>query len=145
MGLTIKKQAARFAVITIIAASTHIILQLLLVPRYGYIASAVSTLIGYSLFFVLQTLASKPHLTWHFPFSTLRNTAIASILMGLAAWGIYGLSGRGSSASFIYLFLSIIVAVPIYSACLWLFGEVKAEEKLVIFQFFQKVKGGHHG
>ena len=96
MGIAIKKQARRLGANQIVAASTHIGLQLLLVPRFGYVAAAISTLIGYTVLFVLQTLASRPHLTWRFPFSTLRNVIAASVVMGLAAWGIYGISGDGS-------------------------------------------------
>ncbi len=73
MGIAIKKQARRLGANQIVAASTHIGLQLLLVPRFGYVAAAISTLIGYTVLLVLQTLASRPHLTWRFPFSTLRN------------------------------------------------------------------------
>lgn len=144
MGITIKKQARRLAANQILAAFAHIGLQLLLVPRFGYVASAVSTLIGYTLLLVLQTLASRPHLTWRFPFSTLRNVMAASAVMGLAAWGIFGMSGDGSKASPVYLFLSIVVAVPVYAVCLWWLGEVKKEEKHTVMRLWYRVTGGQH-
>jgi O-antigen/teichoic acid export membrane protein len=141
MGIAIKKQARRIGANQIVAASTHIGLQLLLVPRYGYVASAISTLIGYTVLLVLQTLASRPHLTWQFPFSTLRNVIAASVVMGLGAWGIYAMSGDGSTGSPAYLFLSIIVAVPTYFVFLWWLGEVKEEEKNTVMQLWFRVTG----
>jgi O-antigen/teichoic acid export membrane protein len=141
MGIAIKKQARRLATNQIIAAAIHIGLQLLLVPRFGYVAAAISTLIGYTVLLVLQTLASRPHLTWRFPFSTLRNVMAASVVMGLAAWGIYGLSGDGSKGSPAYLFLSIVVAALIYVVCLWWLGEVKEEEKKSVLQLWNRVIG----
>jgi O-antigen/teichoic acid export membrane protein len=141
MGIAIKKKAGRIGANQIVAASTHIGLQLLLVPRFGYVAAAISTLIGYTVLLVLQTLASRPHLTWRFPFSTLRNVFAASVVMGLAAWGIYGMSGAGSRVSIAYLFLSIIVAVPTYVICLWWLGEVKEEEKNTVMQLWYRVIG----
>jgi O-antigen/teichoic acid export membrane protein len=138
-GIAIKKKARRLAANQIIAAGTHIGLQLLFVPRYGYIAAAISTLIGYTLLMVLQTIASSPYLTWRFPFHTLRNVIAASSVMGLATWWIYGLSGSRINGSPIFLFLSIIIAVPIYFICLWGIGEVKIEEKNNIRQLFSKV------
>jgi O-antigen/teichoic acid export membrane protein len=141
MGIAIKKQARRIGANQIIAASTHIGLQLLLVPRFGYVAAAISTLIGYTVLLVLQTLASRPHLTWRFPFNTLRNVMAASAVMGLAAWGIYRLSGAGNKSSPVYLFLSIVVAVPTYFVCLWFLGEVKKEEKNKVMQLWSKVTG----
>jgi O-antigen/teichoic acid export membrane protein len=139
MGIAIKKQAGRLGANQIVAASTHIGLQLLLVPRFGYVAAAISTLIGYTVLFVLQTLASRPHLTWRFPFSTLRNVIAASMIMGLTAWRVYGISGAGSKVSPAYLFLSIVVAVLTYVVCLWWIGEVKAEEKYAIKQLWYRV------
>jgi len=144
MGLTVKKRARRLGANNIVAASTHIGLQLLLVARFGYVASAISTLIGYTVLLVLQVLASRPHLAWRFPFSTLRNVMAASVVMGLAAWGIYGLSGDGSKSSPAYLLLSIVVAVPTYVACLWWLGEAKKEEKHAVWQLWSRVKGSEH-
>jgi len=142
MGLTIKKQARFLAINQILAAAVHIGLQLLFVPRFGYFASALSTVIGYSVLLVLQTLGSRPHLTWKFPFRTLRNTIGASGLMGLVAWGVYGLSGNGSNGSPVFLLLSILVAVPVYFIVLWLFGEANPEEKQKVFQLLKKTRGG---
>lgn len=141
MGIAIKKQTSRIGANQIVAASTHIGLQLLLVPRFGYVASAISTLVGYTVLLALQTLASRPHLTWRFPFRTLRNVMAASAVMGLAAWGIYGMSGAGSKVSPVYLFLSIAVAVPTYVVGLWWLGEVKEEEKHTLMQLWYRAKG----
>jgi O-antigen/teichoic acid export membrane protein len=142
LGITIKQKARRLAANQIVAAAIHIGLQLLLVPRYGYVAAAISTLIGYTLLLALQTLASQPYLTWRFPFLTLRNVMVASVVMGLVAWWIYGLSGAGSKDSPAFLFLSIIVAVPVYLICLWWLGEVKEDEKNMVMHIWYRLKGG---
>jgi O-antigen/teichoic acid export membrane protein len=141
MGLAIKKKAGRLGANQIIAASAHVGLQFLLVPLFGYVASAISTLIGYTVLLVLQTLASRPFLTWRFPFRTLVNSMAASVVMGLTAWGIYGMSGDGNKVSLVFLFLSIVVAVFVYGGCLWCFGEVKKAERLVVLQFLNKITG----
>lgn len=142
MGIAIKKKASRIGANQIIAAFTHVGLMLLLVPRFGYVAAAISTLIGYTVLLVIHTLASRPHLTWRFPVSTLRNVIAASVVMGLAAWWIYGMSGVGSMGSPTYLILSIIVAVPTYFVLLWLLGEVKEDEKNTVMQLLYRAKRG---
>jgi hypothetical protein len=86
-------------------------------------------------------MASQPHLAWRFPFSTLRNVIAASVVMGLAAWGIYGMSGKGSRVSPVYLFLSIAVAVPTYGLCLWRLGEVRERERNTLVQLWARVTG----
>lgn len=141
MGTQIKKQARRIGANLLAAAFTHIGLALLLVPRFGYEAAAITTLVGYTVLLVLQILASQPHLTWRFPFSTLRNVTVASAVMGLAAWGIYGISGTGSRVSPAFLFLSIGVAVATYIVCLWWIGEVQDEEKNTVIQLLFRAMG----
>jgi O-antigen/teichoic acid export membrane protein len=141
MGLTIKQQARRLGRNTIIAAATHIGLQLLFVPRFGYVAAAICTLIGYAVLLLLQTMSSRPHLAWRFPLTTLRNVTAASILMGLVAWGTYGISGAQSQASPSYLALSIAVAVPTYCIGLWWLGEVDETEKKSMGMIWARVTG----
>jgi O-antigen/teichoic acid export membrane protein len=144
MGLTVGKRARRLGANQIVAASTHIGLLFLLVPRFGYVAAAVSTLIGYSILLVLQTTASRPHLTWRLPFSTLRNVIAASAVMGLAARGIYGMSGAGTKVSPAYLFLSIAVAMLAYVVCLWWLGEIRKGEKDAVWHLWYRLRGGEH-
>lgn len=141
MGIATKKKALQLGANQIIAASTHVGLQLLLVPQFGYVASAISTLIGYTVLLLLQTLASRPYLTWRFPFSTLRNVTAASVVMGLAAWLIYGIPGGGTVVSPAFLFLSIVAAVPTYFVCLWWLGEVRAGERDTVLQLWHKARG----
>jgi O-antigen/teichoic acid export membrane protein len=134
MGIAIKKKAGRLAANQVIAATIHIGLQLLLVPIIGYAASAISTLIGYTVLLVLQALASKSYLKWRFPFKTLRNVVLASCVMGLTAWSIYALFVAENKVSLFYLFLSIVVAGLAYFIGLWCLGEVKKEEKKKVLQ-----------
>ena len=141
MGLTIKQQARRLATNTIIAAAIHIGLQLLLVPRFGYVASAICTLIGYAVLLFLQTVSSRPHLAWRFPFTTLRNVMAASIVMGLVAWGTYGMSGADSGVAPGYLTLSIALAMTTYGVCLWWLGEVDEREKRTVGMMWARVTG----
>ncbi len=139
MGAQIQKKTRQLAVNTVIAVTIHLGLQFLLVPRFGYIASAVSTLIGYIVLLVLHLRISQPHLTWHFPFSTLRNTGIASAAMGLAAWWVYGMSSDPDGSSLTYLFLSVFAGVLVYVVCLWFTGEVRSEEKYTLQHLWYRI------
>jgi O-antigen/teichoic acid export membrane protein len=141
MGMAIKKRTRRLGANQIIAAAIHIGLAILLVPRFGYAVAAVTTLIGYSALLGLHARSSRPHLPWHFPFSTLRNVLIASFAMGLIAYAIYGLSGEGSDVSIIYLVLSVLAAVPVYFFLLWVFGEIREKEKEMVLQAWHRVSG----
>jgi O-antigen/teichoic acid export membrane protein len=139
--LAIKQQARRLGGIQIVAVVLHIGLQLLLVPRFGYMASAISTLIGYTALLLLIVLAGRPYLSWSFPFSTLRNVMAASFVMGLVAWAVYGISGSGSNATPAYILLSIGMAVPTYVLCLWWLGEVDESERKTVVLLWNRVTG----
>lgn len=138
MGMAIQKKTRRLGANQIIAASAHIILAILLVPRFGYAAAAVTTLIGYSVLLALHTLASRRYLSWHFPFSTLRNVVISSLGMGVTAYFVYGLAGNQPNGSFLFLGLSVLTAIPTYLVLLWILGEVKEREKTLVLQVWQK-------
>ncbi len=138
-GLTIKMQARRLAINQIYAAAIHIGLALLLVPRFGYQAAAVTTLIGYTLLLILNTLDSKHYITWRFPVSSLLNVLFGSIVMGMVALGIYNIPGKVGGVSLTYLFLSVVMAVTTYVICLWVLGEVTQDEKKNILQIWYRV------
>jgi len=140
-GMTIKKQTRRLGANQIIGALVHIGLAVLLVPRIGYTAAAISTVIGYSVLLVLQTMSSRHHITWRFPFTTFRNVLAASSLMGLVAHGIYGLSGNSSEASIIHLALSVLAAIFVYVVLLWILGEIKENEKKMALELLYKFSG----
>ena len=137
LGIAIKKKALLLAATQILAVSVHVGLQFLLVPRFGYVASAISTLIGYTVLLGVQTISSHPYLTWRFPFKTFRNVLSSSLVMGLFIWGYYGIVNKTTP---IYLFISILFAIPVYIACLWLFGEITQSEKKSLIQLCAKLR-----
>jgi O-antigen/teichoic acid export membrane protein len=128
-GTLIMKESRKIAINQIAATLATLILNLLLIPRFGFLAAGITTLIGYTLLLVLQAYVSRLYLTWQFPFRTLRNVVIATSCMGLSVLGIYPMPNVGGGVRPGYLILSIIAAVPIYFCCLWLLGEANEEEK----------------
>jgi O-antigen/teichoic acid export membrane protein len=138
-GVMIKKKALRLGINQVIAASINFILNILFVPRFGFVAAGINTLLGFTILFFLQLFASRKHLTWRFPFKTLRNVVISAVFMGGTVWGIYCLSGDLCEPHPMFLLLSIVVAIPVYFACLWLLGEMKDDEKEALERYWQKM------
>jgi O-antigen/teichoic acid export membrane protein len=139
LGTLIKKNTRRIAINQAAAALVNLGLNLVLVPRFGFVAAGFTTLIGYAVLFVLQAHASRQYLTWRFPFRTLRNIVIATTFVGLAIWGVYaGPWSRGDS-HWGYLAVSIVVAVPVYFVCLLLLGEANQEERAIAERFLCSV------
>jgi len=133
VGLLLAKRTARIAVNQFLAVILNLGLNIVLVPKFGFIAAGATTLIGYVTLLVLQSVAAHKHLSWPFPYSTLRNVMVATIAMGLAAGSIYSLPGSGGDGLEPgLLFLSVMGAVLVYGTCLLLLGEFEAHEVAVI-------------
>jgi O-antigen/teichoic acid export membrane protein len=141
MGIAVKKKARRLGVNQIIAALVNLGLNLVLVPRFGFIAAALTAIVGYVTLFVLQAHASRPYLTWRFPFRTLRDVIVATMCMAVAVWATYGMSGNRREVHPAYLLLSVVVAVPVYFACLWWLGETNEEKKTMARYLWHRVTG----
>jgi len=132
MGLAIKKRPRRLGANQIIAALANLGLNVALVPRFGYVVAGVTTLAGYVILVALQAYGSRAHVSWRFPFKTLRNVLIAALCMGFAAWGIYALIDRGGGQNVVGLAMSVAIAAPIYLGCLWVLGEAREKEKAAL-------------
>jgi O-antigen/teichoic acid export membrane protein len=103
--------------------------NLLFVPKYRYMAAAVTTLISYGVLLAIMVTSSRRHFIWDFPFRSLARAVTASTIMGALVYPI----GNGlSSSQLINLVAAISSGVAIYLALLLLLGEVKLNEKTVL-------------
>ncbi|MFZ0491928.1 MAG: polysaccharide biosynthesis C-terminal domain-containing protein [Acidimicrobiia bacterium] len=62
-------------------AIVNVGLNILLIPRYGYMAAAVTTLLGYLTLDVVAFVVSRRILKWRLPLDTLAKTALVSLVM----------------------------------------------------------------
>jgi O-antigen/teichoic acid export membrane protein len=139
-GLLIQKKTQAIAANQIAAALLNVGLNLLLIPRYGFVVAGITTLAGYLALFVLQSLASRRYLTWRFPVKSLRNILAATTLMGALAYGVYGLSGSQADLRPGHFLFSIALAVPVYFGALWLLGELNETERGAASRFYRRLR-----
>jgi O-antigen/teichoic acid export membrane protein len=134
VGLLIAQRTRRVATNQMIAGALNLALNIVLIPRFGVIAAAVTTLVGYVTLFALQALASRRFFTWPFPYRTLRNALIAGTASSLIAVGMYALLNPADDVSIVAISISVLAAALIYAALLWLIGEIAPSEKAGIKQ-----------
>jgi len=140
-GMLIAKDTWRLGINQILAAAINVGLNLMLVPRYGYVAAGITTLIGYLILFILQAHGSRAHLTWRFPFRTLWNVIIASVLMGLAVSTVYALAPiKDQPVNAGYLIFSIVAGVLVYFGAMLLLGEMTSAERNIAMNFLKRKK-----
>jgi len=100
-----------------------------LVPRYGYMAAAVTTLIGYAVLLTVMVVTSRKFFVWDFPFKSLGRATLASIIMAAA---IYPLSNSLTASPLVKLIVAVPLGLALYLALILLLGEVQPNEKRVI-------------
>lgn len=100
-------------------------LNFIFVPKYGYMAAAITTLIGYMVITGLDIYFSRKFFTWNFPLKSLGKTGCASLIMGLL---VYYLSNVLYVSSATNLVISVPVGMVIYMLMLFLFREFQTDE-----------------
>lgn len=115
------------------AAFLNIILNIIFVPNFGYIAAAYTTLFSYLSYAIFIYLSVKPYIKWIIPYRKIFrkciwvviggviSTGIISILNGFNFWFQYLLG------TMVYFIFSIIIPLKI--------------EKIELDQIFKKIKG----
>ena len=107
------------------AALLNIGLNFLLIPIYGYIAAAITTLVSYVFFLIVVIIVSRRFFVWKFPFKSLGKAASASVIMALV---VYPMGNGLTSSTLINLIVSIFVGVIVYFAVLFLLRETRQDE-----------------
>lgn len=115
-----------FIMFSIIAAGLlNLGLNFLLVPRYGYLAAALTTLISYVFLLLLMIVTSRRLFIWKFPFKSLAKVTCASTIMGVI---VYYIGNSLTPSTSINLFLAICIGTVVYTLMLFLLREPKREE-----------------
>jgi O-antigen/teichoic acid export membrane protein len=119
-GLLFHKQTSLIMWSVVISGLFNILINLMFIPKYGYIAAAYSTFISYGIYFVLIVLLSRRFYAWNFPLQTLKRVFAASLIMGIA---VYYFNNSIPVPLVLNLFLMIFIGIVIYFMMLSFFRE----------------------
>jgi O-antigen/teichoic acid export membrane protein len=100
----------RLAVVVLIAAVVNLVLDILLIPRFGYVGCAAASLAASLVGLLLGIILSRGVMAMPIPTRDILKTAAASLGMGLFLWPFHGQTGIGSLA------LQVIGGAAIYGA-----------------------------
>ena len=87
-GLTLSKRPDLEARNFFIAGGVSVALNLLLVPRFGIIAAAAVTTLGYLTLLLMHAATVQRHVRWRFPWLTLLRCSIACAVMAVVVTGL---------------------------------------------------------
>ncbi len=86
VSLLVLKKTRVIMYIVAVSGLANVLLNLLLVPRYGFVAAGVSTLLSYAIFTAAMIVVSRRYLAWEFPFGTLKNVLASVSVMAVAVY-----------------------------------------------------------
>ena len=127
-GLIIAKKTMTMARNYIFAGLINVLLNIVLVPRFGFMAAAVNTVVSYGVLLVLNIFSANKYLQWIFPWRTLWNALFAS---GAMAFMIV-LAGAYIRPSPIILALTIVAGMGIYLILLIALQEIRSKERIAL-------------
>jgi O-antigen/teichoic acid export membrane protein len=110
-----------------VAALVNIGLNFILVPRFGYMAAAVTTLIGYMVLDAASRIISKRLMRWRIPMANVGRIAAASAGMGLVLFAFLRFS---ELTPIVDVLFGIPLGVAVYVVGLVVFGEVRRGDLL---------------
>ena len=111
---------------TQIAATHKVVLNLIFIPRYGYYAAAVTTLISYISYFTVTVWFSRRLLEWVFPVKSLIRSGFCSAVMYMAVRLLLGFTEFGAVAEVV---VGLTSGVAVYALLLLGLGEVSSRER----------------
>lgn len=119
----------------VIAAVVGLILNFSLVPSFGFMGSAFSAIIAFSVLVILNSKDSARFLTWHWPWNSLWHVLVASAAMSAVVLSIQlGFKPESVLGQVVLLLISISIGALTYGLILRFFKEISFNQ---LFSFFQ--------
>jgi O-antigen/teichoic acid export membrane protein len=128
-GLLFHRRTGFITLATVSAGLANVLLNLLLIPKYGYLAAGVVTLFSYVLLLLLMVEFSRRFFVWSFPWRSLFHVAVASAVMGGV---VHYLDDRLGFPSLPRLLLCTAVGLVVYVIALLALREFSSQELRVL-------------
>jgi O-antigen/teichoic acid export membrane protein len=100
----------RLAVVVVAGAVVNLVLDIILIPRFGYVGCAAASLVACAVSLVLGIVLSRGVMTMPIPARDILKATAASFAMALFLWALHGKTGAGILA------LQVVGGVAIYGA-----------------------------
>jgi len=132
-GFYLTKQTRTVAYYTLVCAACNMLLNLYLIPNYGIMGAAYSSVASYLLLTVMLSVSSRKMLKITWPFRDILTYVIFAGLMTAFMVSV-------DFGSDLYnLLLKSVIGFFIYSSCVFIYdGEIKK----IVFTFIRSKRGG---
>jgi len=135
-GFIFYKKTGYITFAIVAAGLLNLLLNILFIPRYGYFAAAITTLISYAFLLFLMIILSRRFFVWTFPFKSLRKVTIASGVMGII---VYYVGNNLTALVPINLISGICIGALVYFLILLLLKEFSQAEIQIFSHLMRKI------
>ena len=112
----LKKRTKQTIIPMAIATATNIVLNILMIPRYGFTGAAWATFVSYLAYMVILIAMSLKLMRWEFPWKGTLKICVATGVMTASLYGMveaglhgfYGLTAMVAGGTFVY-FLALLI------------------------------------
>ncbi len=130
-GYILKKRTIGLLMVISIAAIANIVLNLFLIPAWGYLGAAISTAITYILSFSIIAASGRKYLIWDFPWVSLRRIAASTAILSVVLFFL----NRVLFSGFLGLVIIVIAGASVYLVLLLVSKELKWSELKTIYAY----------
>jgi O-antigen/teichoic acid export membrane protein len=121
IGILCRKKSSVSAFCFLAAVAVNIILNLIFIPRFGYMAAAYVTVFSYGFLAVLMRIAAARYFAWKFPYASFARMLAASVATYVL---VRLLMPKIHCPHFLKLALGGIAAMAIYAVQVCAYGEI---------------------
>lgn len=122
-GLELKKKTRILSFIVSVAAASNILLNLVLIPQYGFYGAGAATGVAYLIYFIVSICISRRYLKCRIPLKSTINFSFSSLIMGMSLLLFKGYLNESITSLILLTTLGVIV----YTTSIFLSGEIKSE------------------
>lgn len=119
---------------SLIGCIVNVSINIVFVPIFGYMAAAVSTCIGFIVYFILAKYGTRNYMRWHLKGIVYFRIIASALLMGLSIIVLKQFFPK----NVIMLVILVAVGMAVYAVSLYFSGEIKNEMKVILNKVFKR-------
>lgn len=119
---------------SLLGGIVNIIINIIFIPIFGYKTAAISTFIGFFIYFCLSKLGTMKYMKWNLKLVSYIRIITSAITMGVVIFIIRSII----SLNIITLSIMVISGIVVYGFMLYISGEIKGEVNFILTKFKNK-------
>jgi len=123
-GLELLEKTRLMFALVAVSAVVNLVLNIVFVPRYGFIAAAISTFVCYLLYPVMVYVVTRRGIRWEIPWKTVFVSSVGALIAAVCARLVAGVTA-GNLPVLVVIVLSALAGLVAYAIVIMATGEIR--------------------